>query len=104
MKAVQNGTEWKHANISIPTSLFRNNERIKPEILERAPWTYLIVTTLLLRRNEPLDKEVAVDPEMLGKVFENIWSIYGAEKQRGILHSQRDRALHVSGKFDPLSG
>lgn len=64
--------DWKSANITIPENLFRNEEKNKAgdkgtgvlDVFDRYNFT--------IKEDEPLDKEVAVDPEMLGKVFENL--------------------------------
>ncbi len=42
-----------------------------------------------VREDEPLDKEVAVDPEMLGKVFENLIPI-NEKKGSGVFYTHRD--------------
>ena len=64
--------EWETANLSIPNNLFRNTEKNKVgdkgtgvlDVFDRYNFT--------IKEDEPLEKEVAVDPEMLGKVFENM--------------------------------
>jgi Eco57I restriction endonuclease. len=64
--------DWKNTNILLPDELFSNNERTKAgdtgtgilDIFDRYNFT--------VKEDEPLEKEVAVDPEMLGKVFENL--------------------------------
>jgi hypothetical protein len=49
---------------------------------------------------EPLEKEVAIDPEMLGKVFENLIEENRRKGQGGrVLHPARDRPLHVPGSL-----
>jgi methylase of polypeptide subunit release factors len=57
-----NGYSWKNAGLALPNNLF---EAIFG-VFDRYNFT--------VRENEPLDKEVAVDPEMLGKVFESLIS------------------------------
>jgi hypothetical protein len=42
-----------------------------------------------VREDEPLDKEVAVDPEMLGKVFENLLEI-NERKSKGSFYTPRE--------------
>ncbi len=64
--------DWKNTNILLPDELFSNSERTKAgdtgtgilDIFDRYNFT--------VKEDEPLEKEVAVDPEMLGKVFENL--------------------------------
>jgi type I restriction-modification system DNA methylase subunit len=42
-----------------------------------------------IKEDEPLDKEVAVDPEMLGKVFENMLDIT-ERKSKGAFYTPRE--------------
>ena len=64
--------DWKNTNVLLPDELFSNNESTKAgdtgtgilDIFDRYNFT--------VKEDEPLEKEVAVDPEMLGKVFENL--------------------------------
>lgn len=80
---------WKTANITIPESLFRNEEKNKSgdkgtgvlDVFDRYNFT--------IQEDEPLDKEVAVDPEMLGKVFENILEIK-ERKSKGAFYTPRE--------------
>ena len=81
--------DWKNANISIPTHLFRNDEKNKSgdtgtgilDVFDRYNFT--------IKEDEPLDKEVAVDPEMLGKVFENMLEIK-ERKSKGAFYTPRE--------------
>ena len=52
---------------------------------------------------EPLEKEVAVDPEMLGKVFENLLPENIRHRQRHLLHAASHRPLHVPAGAVALS-
>ncbi|MDO9528760.1 MAG: hypothetical protein Q7J27_06320 [Syntrophales bacterium] len=64
--------DWENTNILLPDELFSNKEKTKAgdtgtgilDIFDRYNFT--------VKEDEPLEKEVAVDPEMLGKVFENL--------------------------------
>lgn len=79
--------DWKKANISIPTDLFRSGEDKESErtgildVFGRYNFT--------IKEDEPLDKEVAVDPEMLGKVFENMLDIK-ERKSKGAFYTPRE--------------
>ncbi len=81
--------DWKNANITIPENLFRNKERNKSgdegtgvlDVFDRYNFT--------IKEDEPLDKEVAVDPEMLGKVFENMLDIT-ERKSKGAFYTPRE--------------
>ncbi len=64
--------DWVHTDILLPDELFHNEERTKEgdtgtgilDVFDRYNFT--------VNEAEPLETEVAVDPEMLGKVFENL--------------------------------
>jgi hypothetical protein len=64
---------WRRTDITIPNTLFTNTERMEKtgdigtgilDVFDRYNFT--------VNEAEPLEKEVAIDPEMLGKVFENL--------------------------------
>ena len=67
-----NGYSWKTTDITLPDELFSNENSTKEgdtgdgilDIFDRYNFT--------VNESEPLEMEVAVDPEMLGKVFENL--------------------------------
>lgn len=80
---------WRNADITIPENLFRNKEKNKSgdegtgvlDVFDRYNFT--------IKEDEPLDKEVAVDPEMLGKVFENMLDIT-ERKSKGAFYTPRE--------------
>lgn len=80
---------WEKANITIPNDLFRNKEKNKAgdkgtgilDVFDRYNFT--------IKEDEPLEKEVAVDPEMLGKVFENMLDIT-ERKSKGAFYTPRE--------------
>jgi type I restriction-modification system DNA methylase subunit len=63
---------WRKTDIVLPNRLFTNNDRFDDfsrgtgllDMFDRYNFT--------VNEAEPLEKEVAIDPEMLGKVFENL--------------------------------
>ncbi|MBU0702056.1 Eco57I restriction-modification methylase domain-containing protein [bacterium] len=69
------GYDWVHTDILLPDNLFSNTYKTKEgdtgngilDIFDRYNFT--------VKEDEPLEKEVAVDPEMLGKVFEKLGAI-----------------------------
>jgi hypothetical protein len=81
--------KWETANITITENLFRNEEKNKAgdtgtgvlDVFDRYNFT--------IKEDEPLDKEVAVDPEMLGKVFENMLEIT-ERKSKGAFYTPRE--------------
>lgn len=84
-----NGYLWETTNIILPDNLFSNQNKTKDgdigdgilDIFDRYNFT--------VSENEPLEKEVAVDPEMLGKVFENLLEIKD-RKSKGTFYTPRE--------------
>ena len=82
------GYDWRHNNFSIPNEIF-SNANIKGEreadgildIFDRYNFT--------MNEDEPLEKEVAVDPEMLGKIFENLLDVKD-RKSKGAFYTPRE--------------
>ncbi len=82
------GYDWKNNNFSIPNEIF-SNASIKGEreadgildIFDRYNFT--------MNEDEPLEKEVAVDPEMLGKIFENLLDVKD-RKSKGAFYTPRE--------------
>ncbi len=73
--------DWKNTNILLPDELFSNKEKTKAgdtclPFRDRQAGTGILDIfdryNFTVKEDEPLEKEVAVDPEMLGKVFENL--------------------------------
>lgn len=80
--------EWQHNNFAIPNELF-SNEDIKGkrdadgilDIFDRYNFT--------MNEDEPMEREVAIDPEMLGKVFENLLDV-SDRKSKGAFYTPRE--------------
>jgi len=81
--------DWKNANISIPENLFRNSEKNKAGDIGTGILDVFDRYNFTIKEDEPLDKEVAVDPEMLGKVFENMLDIV-ERKSKGAFYTPRE--------------
>ncbi len=82
------GYEWKHNNFGIPNELFSNRKNDKDrladgilDIFDRYNFT--------MSEDEPLEREVAIDPEMLGKVFENLLDV-NDRKSKGAFYTPRE--------------
>lgn len=102
----------KHYNkLCIPNRLFFQKERGLLSILEHYKFT--------VEENTPIEQEVALDPELLGKVFENLLAAYNPEtgatarKQTGSYYTPRvivdymvEEALvaTLSQQCDPTDG
>ena len=67
------GYDWEHNNFDIPNEVFSNAAAKGREadgildIFDRYNFT--------MSEDEPMEREVAIDPEMLGKVFENLLEV-----------------------------
>lgn len=81
--------DYKHTNFQIPNEIFSNKSQKKDErdadgildIFDRYNFT--------MNEDEPLEKEVAVDPEMLGKIFENLLDAKD-RKSKGAFYTPRE--------------
>ncbi|MBU4579410.1 Eco57I restriction-modification methylase domain-containing protein, partial [Patescibacteria group bacterium] len=70
-----NGYDWKETDIKLPNELFSNNVKTKEgdkgtgilDVFDRYNFT--------VKEDEPLEKEVAIDPELLGKSYEKFNAI-----------------------------
>jgi len=80
---------WQAANITIPEGLFRNDEKNKSGDIGTGILDVFDRYNFTIKEDEPLDKEVAVDPEMLGKVFENMLDIT-ERKSKGAFYTPRE--------------
>jgi adenine-specific DNA-methyltransferase len=82
------GYDWEHCDFDIPDEIFSNktsdNDRTADGILDifdRYNFT--------MSEDEPMEREVAIDPEMLGKVFENLLDIKD-RKSKGAFYTPRE--------------
>jgi type I restriction-modification system DNA methylase subunit len=82
------GYDWVHTDILLPDELFSNDHKTNGDagngildIFDRYNFT--------VKEDEPLEKEVAVDPEMLGKVFENLLEVKD-RKSKGTYYTPRE--------------
>ncbi len=73
--------DWRKTDINLPNELFRNDDDVEEGVTPACADTADRGTGVLdvfdrynftVNEAEPLEKEVAIDPEMLGKVFENL--------------------------------
>lgn len=81
------GYDWKHNNFDIPNEIFSSASAKGREadgildIFDRYNFT--------MSEDEPMEREVAIDPEMLGKVFENLLEI-NDRKSKGAFYTPRE--------------
>lgn len=81
--------DWRQVAIDIPNSLFHNEEKTKAGDIGTGILDVFDRYNFTIKEDEPLDKEVAVDPEMLGKVFENMLEIT-ERKSKGAFYTPRE--------------
>ena len=76
------GYDWKNNDFDIPNTFFSNNEgEGLLDIFGRFNFT--------MNEDEPMEREVAIDPEMLGKVFENLLDVKD-RKSKGAYYTPRE--------------
>ncbi len=83
-------TDWdKHQKkLSVPAKLFFEEEKGLYNIFKNYKFT--------VEENTPVDQEVALDPELLGQVFENLLGVYNPEtedlarKETGSFYTRRN--------------
>ncbi len=63
---------WQKTDILLPNSLFINSDPVEEGITGTGVLDVFDRYNFTVNEAEPLEKEVAIDPEMLGKVFENL--------------------------------
>ncbi|MCM1234428.1 MAG: Eco57I restriction-modification methylase domain-containing protein [Ruminococcus flavefaciens] len=79
--------EWENNDFAIPNSIFSNADEKGREadgildIFDRYNFT--------MNEDEPMEREVAIDPEMLGKVFENLLDVKD-RKSKGAFYTPRE--------------
>ncbi len=66
------GYDWKAQAIPLPNILFSNQDRTASGDIGTGILDVFDRYNFTVNEAEPLEKEVAIDPEMLGKVFENL--------------------------------
>lgn len=84
-----NDYDWWDTDILLADDVFSNDRRTKEgdsgdgilDVFDRYNFT--------VKEDEPLEKEVAVDPEMLGKVFENLLEVKN-RKSKGTYYTPRE--------------
>jgi type I restriction-modification system DNA methylase subunit len=64
--------DWRETDIFLPNRLFTNTDYVEEGIIGTGVLDVFDRYNFTVNESEPLEKEVAIDPEMLGKVFENL--------------------------------
>ena len=66
---------WVQTDINLPDDLFSNTNRTKEGDTEDGILNVFDLYNFTVREDEPLEKEVAIDPELLGKAYEKFNAI-----------------------------
>lgn len=82
------GYDWKSNRFDIPDEIFSNKKDANDrnangilDIFDRYNFT--------ISEDEPMEREVAIDPEMLGKIFENLLEVRD-RKSKGAFYTPRE--------------
>jgi adenine-specific DNA-methyltransferase len=85
-----NGYSWEKTEINLPNDLFSNEYKdLKTGDVGNGILDIFDRYNFTVKEDEPLDREVAVDPEMLGKVFENLLEVKD-RKSKGTYYTPRE--------------
>ncbi|MFW6172644.1 MAG: Eco57I restriction-modification methylase domain-containing protein [Elusimicrobiota bacterium] len=94
-----NDYDWWDTDIFLPDKIFSNKRKTKEGDIGDGILDVFDRYNFTVKEDEPLEKEVAVDPEMLGKVFENLLEIKDRKSKgtyytpRGIVHYMCQESL-----------
>lgn len=80
---------WQSTDILLPNELFSNRVKTKQGDIGTGILDVFDRYNFTVKEDEPLEKEVAVDPEMLGKVFENLLEVKD-RKSKGTYYTPRE--------------
>lgn len=81
------GYHWRDVKFHIPNEIFSNKK--EKGINADGILDIFDMYNFTINESEPLEKEVAVDPEMLGKVFENLLDV-NSRKSKGAFYTPRE--------------
>lgn len=82
------GYDWINSKFEIPNEIF-SNIQIKGDNNSDGILDIFDRYNFTMNEDEPLEREVAVDPEMLGKIFENLLEITD-RKSKGAFYTPRE--------------
>ncbi len=81
--------DWENETIVLPNELFHNDEKNKAGDCGTGIFDVFDRYNFTIKEDEPLEREVAIDPEMLGKVFENMLEVT-ERKSKGAFYTPRE--------------
>lgn len=83
------GYDWVNTDIVFENDIFSNNIKTKNGDIGTGILDVFDRYNFTVKEDEPLEKEVAVDPEMLGKVFEELLEVQD-RKSKGAFYTPRE--------------
>ena len=84
-----NGYDWVNTDIVFNNDIFSNANKTKAGDIGDGILDVFDRYNFTVKEDEPLEKEVAVDPEMLGKVFEELLEVQD-RKSKGAFYTPRE--------------
>jgi hypothetical protein len=86
-----NNYDWAKTDILLPNTLFSNQIKTKEGDIGTGILDVFDSYNFTVKENEPLEKEVAIDPELLGKIYEKFNAIHSDnyEEYKKALKSKR---------------
>ena len=84
-----NGYDWVNTDIVFDNDIFSNKNKTKVGDIGDGILDVFDRYNFTVKEDEPLEKEVAVDPEMLGKVFEELLEVQD-RKSKGAFYTPRE--------------
>ena len=81
--------DWQKTDIIIPNRVFANSDFVEQGVTGTGILDVFDRYNFTVNEAEPLEKEVAIDPEMLGKVFENLLEVK-ERKSKGSFYTPRE--------------
>lgn len=81
--------DWQYTDVFLPNDLFSNRIQTPEGDIGNGILDIFDRYNFTVNEDEPLEREVAVDPEMLGKVFENLLAIKD-RKSKGTYYTPRE--------------
>ncbi|MCK4447549.1 MAG: Eco57I restriction-modification methylase domain-containing protein, partial [Candidatus Marinimicrobia bacterium] len=94
--------DWKDTDIELPNELFSNKNRTPEEDEGDGIFDVLDRFNFTVKEDEPLEKEVAIDPELLGKLYEKFNAIRPDnfyEYKKALLSGKRNLEKKINKKF-----
>lgn len=81
--------DWVNTDIIFDNTIFSNNTKTKDGDIGTGILDVFDRYNFTVKEDEPLEKEVAIDPEMLGKVFEELLEVED-RKSKGAFYTPRE--------------